>query len=196
MRSGDVNDHFGDCVQGLVRTIARVIGTRGVSGTLVQEMPMKKKQCTMQPRQIKSPILRDEIRSRGGKRHTGSLKRSEHKIFQSCPHVAASQQPEMTAVTDRIQLDVPVSGPDPPWIVPAAPRPGAMPLERCSRSRQPGERLDHGSERHMRGPQQDSSGLGWQVRVVDDHRGRASRTPMADPQSLAHTGMFYAAVSR
>lgn len=43
MHNGDVNDHFGDCIKGLVRIGTRVMGTRRVLGALVQEMPMEKK---------------------------------------------------------------------------------------------------------------------------------------------------------
>lgn len=91
---------------------------------------------------------------------------------------------------------MPVSGPDPLWIDPAAPHRGAMLLERCARRRQPRESLARGSRREMRVPPKDSSGLEWRVRVEDNHPGRVSRSPLADPQSLTHKGTFYAAVNK
>lgn len=102
MRGGNVDDHFSDCIQGLMGTIAWVIDPRGVSGARVEEMPMKKKQCTVCSHQIRSIILRDKTRvlEEG---QTVSLERLEHRIFRSCPHAVAAQLPERTAVFDHIQ---------------------------------------------------------------------------------------------
>lgn len=112
--------------------------------------------------------VRDDVRRKG---HTGSLERLKYKIFQICPHVAASQWPERTAVIDRIQLGVPVFDPYLPWTALVAPRLGAMPLERSARSRQPGGKSDHGPRQQKWASHRDLSGLKWQVQEVSNNHG-------------------------